>query len=88
MQILNTRIFISNSRYAVILFKLQWYGSGKNKVNRENDNFGFGAQEKAPNDFSNQNLINEHGWIDKFSFISFPILFLVFNVFYWTLLIS
>ena len=45
--------------------------------------FIYEAQDEGINDKSDQQLAKEYQWIDRLSLIAFPILFFVFNMFYW-----
>ena len=48
-----------------------------------NGKFVNEAQDKGFKNESDQQLAGEYQWIDKFSLIAFPIVFFVFNMFYW-----
>ena len=48
-----------------------------------NGKFVNEAQDKGFKNESDQELAEEYQWIDKFSLIAFPIVFFVFNMFYW-----
>ena len=45
--------------------------------------FIYEAQDEDVNNKSDQQLAKEYQWIDRLSLIAFPILFFVFNMFYW-----
>ena len=73
-------------RYAAILFKKQRYVSDQRRMNIKieyKDKFKCEVQEKAINAVSVQQLAEEYWRIDNFFLITFPILFLVFNITYW-----
>ena len=48
-----------------------------------NGKFVNEAQDKGFKNESDQQLAEEYQWIDKFSLIVCPIMFFVFNMFYW-----
>ena len=45
--------------------------------------FVYEAPDEDVNNKSDQQLAKEYLWIDRLSLIAFPILFFVFNMFYW-----
>ena len=45
--------------------------------------FIYESQDEDVNNKYNQQLAKEYQWIDRLSLIAFPILFFVFNMFYW-----
>ena len=44
---------------------------------------GNEVQEMDTKYNSEEQMAKEYQWIDKFSMMAFPIIFLIFNVFYW-----
>jgi hypothetical protein len=76
-------------RYAAILFKKQRYVSAIHRLSTKivcKDNFKYEVQERqsAANSLLDARQLAEEYWrLDKFFLISFPLLFLVFNIIYW-----
>ena len=47
------------------------------------EKFNYEVQDRDVNNKSEQQLAKEYQWIDRLSLIAFPIMFFVFNMFYW-----
>ena len=47
------------------------------------EKFNYEVQDRDVNHKSEQQLAKEYQWIDRLSLIAFPIMFFVFNMFYW-----
>jgi len=82
-------VFGALVEYATLLFKKQRYVSGQHKVNLKiicKENYKYEVQEKSPANqaVTVQQLAEEYWRIDKFFLKSFPILFCIFNIIYWT----
>jgi len=79
-------VFGAFIEYAIILFKDQRYVTRQHEMNNQIMNKGkliYEAHEKDVKNESDEQLSEEYQWIDKFALIAFPIIFFVFNMFYW-----
>ena len=74
-------IYFYDFRYAIILFKDQRYVTRQHEMNK--GKLIYEAHEKDVKNESDEQLSEEYQWIDKFALIAFPIIFFVFNMFYW-----
>ena len=70
----------------MILFKDQCYATRQQQMNYQTigkGKFIYDAQDKDVKNESGRQLAEDYQWIDNFSLIAFPIMFFVFNMFYW-----
>jgi len=79
-------VFGALIEYVAILIKNQLYVTGKCNMKNHfmsKDKLGDEVKEMDTKCNSEEQMAKEYQWIDRFSMIAFPIVFLIFNVFYW-----
>jgi len=79
-------VFGAFIEYSIILFKDHRFATRQHEMNNQIMNKGkliYEAHDKNVKNESDEQVSEEYQWIDKFSLIAFPIIFFVFNMFYW-----